>query len=375
MADPQTALTTRENHITMQAPVGLAVFEEIRQQAVALIRTGFLPKAIQTPEQAVAIVLMGREIGVPMMQALRKIHVINGTPGVAPELLLALANRTGELENLKITDDGVKATCSVKRKGRETHTTTFSMDDAKAMGLATKDNWTKQPKVMRQWRALSANLRVTFPDAGSGLYPIEELAPDVQVDEHGEPIATLLPTPIPPSATEPPRKAKPAVKFSDPPIKAAPPAVAPPPAAPTPNGSGGAASPPNTTARPQPPAKPSSEPAKVERIFETKFGKILAIQGPLTTRAGREYVQIKIADEDGREEGGLVSFHHHIITGSVAWRDARSLLKIVIERKGNFSYIERADLVEEADAAPPPAMPAGEAARAEPEEPEGPDAR
>jgi hypothetical protein len=57
------------------------------------------------------------------------------------------------------------------------------------MGLIGKDNWKKQFAVMAQWRALAANLRITFPDAISGLYLIEEMIPGEETVTTRGPVA------------------------------------------------------------------------------------------------------------------------------------------------------------------------------------------
>ncbi len=167
------------------APINVDDFD--RQLAVAgkLIKTGFLPKAIDTPEKAVAIAMTGRELGIGMMLALQEINVIQGKPAASAKLQLALARKTRELDNFSIEDDGQTSTCVVQRKGQAPVTTTFSNADAKAMGLMGKDNWNKQPGNMRRWRAVSANLRLTFPDAIGGLYTPEELSPETIVDADG----------------------------------------------------------------------------------------------------------------------------------------------------------------------------------------------
>lgn len=181
-------------------PVSMELFTLLRDQAASLIKTGFLPGHIKTPEQAVAVALIGRELGVPMMQALRKIFVIQGTPALAAELMLALAERTGKIEDLRIDDDGSMCTVTVKRKGRKSPvTTTFSVADAAKMGLADKDNWKKQATVMRRWRAIAANLRLSFPDAIGGMYSVEEVAPETPVDVTGTPVISPEPPPSPES--------------------------------------------------------------------------------------------------------------------------------------------------------------------------------
>jgi hypothetical protein len=149
----------------------------MRQQAETLVKSGFLPVAINTPEKALAIMQKGKELGIPPMEAMSSINVIQGKPSVSPQLMLALARRTGELEDLQMDVSDKVANVTVKRKGQSQYTTTFGIKEATDLGLIGKDNYKKQPGVMFQWRALAQNLRVTFPDAIAGLYLIEEMIP------------------------------------------------------------------------------------------------------------------------------------------------------------------------------------------------------
>ncbi len=55
-------------------------FDILHKTAKALVSTGFLPQAIKTPEQAIAIILTGRELGIGTMAALNTINVIQGKP-------------------------------------------------------------------------------------------------------------------------------------------------------------------------------------------------------------------------------------------------------------------------------------------------------
>lgn len=156
--------------------------EDLLRLGDTLVKSGLLPKSVNSPQSAVAIILMGRELGIGTMTSLTMIQVISGKPTVPPQLMLALARRTKELEDIKIEDDGNKCTVTIKRKGQSAISTSFSMENAKAMGLAGKDNWTKQPQTMRQWRALAANLRLTFTDAIANLYTPEEMGATVDPD-------------------------------------------------------------------------------------------------------------------------------------------------------------------------------------------------
>lgn len=158
-------------------------WQVICEQSQMLLKSGFLPQSIKSPEQALAIILQGRELGIGPMAALNNISIIQGKPTVSPQLMLAMANATREVEDVQITSSEQGATVTIKRKGRKAHTTTFGPKDAKAMGLDGKDNYKKQPATMYQWRAVAANLRVTFADVILGLYTPDEMG--AVVDEEG----------------------------------------------------------------------------------------------------------------------------------------------------------------------------------------------
>lgn len=175
-------------------------WQAMKEKAAMLVKSGFLPSAIRTPEQAVAIAMTGKELGIGMMESFRSINVILGKPTVSPQLMLALANRTGQLEDIDIDATNERCVVSIKRKGRKAHTETFGVSEAKALGLMSKDNYTKQPATMFKWRALAANLRVIFPDVILGLYTPEEIGAEVTVSETEE--MTIVPQPEAPKALE-----------------------------------------------------------------------------------------------------------------------------------------------------------------------------
>lgn len=204
----------------------------MRQQAEVLKSSGFLPSAIKTPEAAMAVILIGRELGLPMMVALNNINVIAGKPTVPPQLMMAMINGTKELEDFKVSDDGKAASCLMKRKGRDSHTETFSMEDAdrflttegwgdnkRTINLSEKHNWKSQPRTMRKWRAIAACARVVFPDVIMGLYIPEEMGADVNDDGEVE-LAMAEVTEKPAAKT--PRRALKAVPNPAPVIEAEP---------------------------------------------------------------------------------------------------------------------------------------------------------
>lgn len=159
-------------------------FDQMKERASLLIKSGFLPASIKTPEQAMTIMMTGQELGLGFMESLRSINVVQGKPCMSAQLLLALCHRTKQVEQAffeKETNE--EAVFILKRKGSPAYKSSFSMEDARKLGLAEKDNYKKQPKTMLSWRAIAKAARVQFPDAVCGLYTPEEIADGVDLVE------------------------------------------------------------------------------------------------------------------------------------------------------------------------------------------------
>jgi hypothetical protein len=160
-------------------------FSDMREQANLLVKSGFLPTAIKTPEQALTIMLTGKELGIGLMESLRSINVIQGKPTMSAQLLLGLCYRTGQVEKAYVKEStSEKCVFVIQRKGNPEYVCAFTMQDARSLGLSEKDNWKKQPATMLQWRATSKACRLMFPDAICGLYTPEEIAEGVDVIEN-----------------------------------------------------------------------------------------------------------------------------------------------------------------------------------------------
>lgn len=194
--------------ITKQSALDLApgTWDMMKDQADTLVRSGFLPYSIKKPEQAIAIMLKGRELGIPAMQAFSHIHIIQGKPTISAELMLALIYKNcpdAKIEYVRYEDDGchIRAT----RPGHEPALFKFDHTDAKNAQLLGKDNWQKYARAMYRSRCISEMARSVFPDCLMGCsYTPEELNPDVRVDEEGHIIDV---TPI--TAAPEPKQTKP----------------------------------------------------------------------------------------------------------------------------------------------------------------------
>lgn len=171
-------------------------FEAMMAEAKTLVDSGFLPKAIRTPAQALAIMTMSKELGIGYWTGFNGINVISGKPTISPQLMLALIYKRHPEAVIQINGDAQSCTVFMQRKDGQSHTEVFTLEQAskimtkeddKVIPLTQKYNWRQQAAVMLKWRAVAACARVIFPDVIMGFYTPEEIEPDSQIEyETGE---------------------------------------------------------------------------------------------------------------------------------------------------------------------------------------------
>ena len=169
-------------------PVELAEWGVMREQAKVLVSTGFLPAAIKTPEQALAIMLKGRELNVPPMYALSNITVLQGKPTAGAELMLALIYRDHGDDAIRFKESTAER-CVVtyrRRSWASPETFAFTIEDAKRAGLTQSPTWQKYTPALLRARCVSAVARMAFADSIGGMYTPEELGARVTVNDHDE---------------------------------------------------------------------------------------------------------------------------------------------------------------------------------------------
>ena len=193
-------------------------FDAAIKFANRLIRTGFLPAEIKTPEQAIAIMMMGQELGLQPMYSLRNVNVIKGKPCLNAEGQLALFRRAGgQIQWIESTDK--KAIIKLKHPQDE-HWQTFSytIEDAGKAGLLVKDVWKKYPQAMLRARVISAGLRAVAPEIQMGVYlpdeienienadyeEIDNVTESIEPEEAVETEIQEMPSPAPPPPPPPP---------------------------------------------------------------------------------------------------------------------------------------------------------------------------
>lgn len=168
-----------------------ASFEDQWRICTAYLRSGLLPKSFDTIEKVLVGTQFARELGLPPLTALRQIYVLNGTPNLYGDLPLALAMRSGLIEDIEehfIEEGGetIAATCKIKRRGVATPVERkFSKTDAQRAGLWGKGVWQKYQARMLQCRARSWALKDIAPDLFNGC-SILEYDENTTVDNSGD---------------------------------------------------------------------------------------------------------------------------------------------------------------------------------------------
>lgn len=172
--------------------------EEVFRLASAVHSAGLAPFGLETPEKLTIAIMTGLEVGLPPMQAVQSIAVINNRPTIWGDGLMAIVRRSSLCRYIKewIEGDGDQmiAFCETHRTGEEDPVTrSFSVADAKKArlwqtaetvtkqgknGPYTKDNdspWFRFPKRMLQMRARALCLRDVYADLTRGIQVREEV--------------------------------------------------------------------------------------------------------------------------------------------------------------------------------------------------------
>ena len=176
-------------------------FNEAVQIAGAIVRAGMAPRGYDSTEKATVAILAGLEVGFTPFAALQSIAVINGTPAVFGDGLVALVRASGLLEDMQegldVNEKGEPqaAWCKVKRKGEASWKERMLTrpECARAGWLTKQGPWTATPGRMMTIRVRAWLFRDVFADVLRGLKSAEELQDMVDV------------TPAKPAAAEPQR--------------------------------------------------------------------------------------------------------------------------------------------------------------------------
>ena len=168
---------------------------EVLVLAETLQKSGMLPRDIDTPQKAFAVIVAGSELGLEPMQSLRSLQVVKGKVVESADSQLGRFKAAGgRCVFTTLTDDSGVAEFT-HPNGSDTHTESFSMEDAKRAGLGG-NVWKSYPRAMLRSRVITAGLKSVGFLGGAGVYTPEEASgflDDVRQDAPAE--ATERPDP------------------------------------------------------------------------------------------------------------------------------------------------------------------------------------
>lgn len=159
----------------------LATLDGAFRVATLLSQSSMVPLALRgSPQNCLVTMLLGRELGLSYIQAIRGIYVLpSGQPGLRGALLLARIRTAGHKYTFKRGDDF--CTCIITRKDEEhkiPYEGTFTLTDARAADLVTEKDgkliarsregkplpWEQYRRDMLQWRAVARAAGIAVPE-------------------------------------------------------------------------------------------------------------------------------------------------------------------------------------------------------------------
>jgi len=162
-------------------PLTPQMWQMIEQIAPAMHAARFF--GVSNPEQAMAIMLKGYELGLGLAASFDLIQVIQGRPALSPRGALALIQQSPLCSRLEIVDEPGSCTVTMERSNGFSYSLTFTLADAQQAGLVKPDSgWEKYPANMLRWRAVGFCADVVFPDVIGGMKRTDELGADLTQD-------------------------------------------------------------------------------------------------------------------------------------------------------------------------------------------------
>lgn len=190
------------------APVMSGELGEIQSLAHVFMQSGLFADT-KSISQAMVKIMAGRELGLQPFAAMRDINIIQGKTTLAGAQIAARIKQSDTYDFLVLKYDDTGCTLQFTKNGKAlSPNVEFTMQHAKQLGLAGKDNYTKQARTMLYWRAVTMGARMFCPHIFNGpIYTPDEL----RVGEPLEPVTVVpvnelgneVPSPAPLQLEEP----------------------------------------------------------------------------------------------------------------------------------------------------------------------------
>jgi hypothetical protein len=147
-------------------------FQDQQRMAQAIAKSGFF--GLKDEIQVLALMAVAQAEGRHPASVAKDYHIIQGRPALKSDAMLArFQSAGGTVRWVKYTDEIVTGIFSHPQGGELE--LSWTLAQAKAIGLATKDNWKLYPRAMLRARVISEGIRAVFPAVLVGEYTPEEV--------------------------------------------------------------------------------------------------------------------------------------------------------------------------------------------------------
>lgn len=171
-------------------------FDDAARFAKVVFDSGLAPHGFNSPQAVMVALQAGMEVGLPPMQAIQSVAVINGRPCMWGDAIPALLWAAGFDIEETMSEDGTEAVCTITRPNGRKVTRTFGVEDAKAASLKDKAGpWKQYPRRMLQMRARSWACRDGAADVLRGMFlreEAEDIGPEAARDITPERVDPLI---------------------------------------------------------------------------------------------------------------------------------------------------------------------------------------
>lgn len=149
----------------------LVPYEQVQSMATAMAKSGLF--GMKTPDQALALMLVAQAEGQHPATIAQDYDIIQGRAARKTHSVMARFQAAGgKVEWHELTDTKADATFSHAQGG--SLRMTWTMEQAKRIGLTGKDNWKNYPRAMLRARCIAEGVRAVYPAAIGGLLVAEE---------------------------------------------------------------------------------------------------------------------------------------------------------------------------------------------------------
>lgn len=178
MTDNEKAIAVRDEDDTPPAPMALTIPErtlptsgELAVMAqiaktLAAVRGHSVPKEIDSPAKAAAVILAGWEVGLKPMTAFRRIFVVNGRTELDAQALMGVVRaKDASAEFIFHEYETDRCRVELRRGGKSVVTASYTLEDATKSGQVAKGGpWKTYPRDMCAWAAVKRACRLGAAD-------------------------------------------------------------------------------------------------------------------------------------------------------------------------------------------------------------------